>query len=85
MSKGKCSFLVVIGVLSIILALYTGCFLSTYVYVAGVNWIGAGISYFSTHRKVTNGGFLAALTFGVLGAILWLIADMGSPKTKIQG
>lgn len=62
--------LVVIGILSFFIGF--GLF--------GISWIIAGIIYIVVDREVSEGGFLVALIFGVLGAIVWLLVDMNQQQ-----
>jgi hypothetical protein len=52
-----------------------------------LSWIFAGGIYFFAGRDVTDGGLLAALVLGVLGAIIWVVVDTsrrGSAETSFR-
>jgi hypothetical protein len=39
---------------------------------------------FFADREITDGGILAALLLGIIGAILWIVVDMSRTKERVQ-
>jgi hypothetical protein len=68
--------LIIFGILGCLIGFFMGgWFWSNLIYV-GISWFVAGVAYYFAEREITDGGFLAAFLFGVIGAILWIVIDM---------
>ena len=67
--------LFLLGLLSIVGFLIGGWFWSNIVYI-GLGLIIARIIYKLSDRELTEGAFFAALLFGFIGAVIWIIIDM---------
>ena len=83
MEAGKAgSILIILGILSGAAGLILGgLFWSNFLYL-GISWFIAGFVYLLAEREISDGGFLAALLLGVIGAALWLVIDISRGANK---
>ena len=79
-SKTAFFALVLIGVIACVLDLLgVGLFGLFYL---GVSWIITGIFYALAKREISEGGFIAALIFGLLGAIAWIVLNRDRTQSE---
>jgi len=72
-----------LGLFTVLLSLFIyGGFLGVFYF--GSSWIISAIIYKESHRVMTGGGFLAALLFGFIGAIIWIIIDMSRSQRHYE-
>lgn len=91
MKSGEAAaILIILGFLSGAGGLFVGGIFN-YLSYFGVSWLIAGVVYGLAGRKVTDAGFLAALSFGGAGALIWLFIawkrdqNEGAPATSLKG
>ena len=76
--------LFLLGLLSIVVGfLIGGWFWSNIVYI-GLGLIIAGIIYKLADRELTEGAFFAALLFGVIGAVIWIVIDTSRSRSRFE-
>jgi hypothetical protein len=81
-SEGLKMALIVLGVVAAVVGFATTGPLWSDLRYLGASWILAGVVYFYARRKISDGGFMAALFLGVIGAVAWVVLDMRSQNTQ---
>ena len=70
------NILVILGLLSSLVGFLVGGWFWINVIYVGFGLIIAGVVYKLADRNLTEGAFFAALFFGIIGAIIWIVIDM---------
>ena len=70
------------GIMSVLAGfLMIGSFWGSLIYL-GISWLLAAGIYFFADREVTDGGLLAALLLGFVGAIVWVVVDASRTQSR---
>lgn len=70
------------GIVSVLVGfVMIGSFWGSLIYL-GISWLLAAGIYFFADREVTDGGLLAALLLGFVGAIVWVVVDTSRTQSR---